>query len=61
MKDSVGKSEGWIIDLVFSHTINISNFNPLADSSSIKLPKDLDHPKNDLIYIQNNDNDECFK
>ena len=27
----------------------------------IKLPKELVHPKNDLINIQNIDDNECFK
>ena len=40
----LGKGLGWIIDSVIDHTINISNYNPLDDSSYIKLPKELDHP-----------------
>ena len=27
----------------------------------MKLPKELDHPKKELIYIQNIDDSECFK
>ena len=42
-------------------TISISKYNPLAGSSYIKLPKYLDHPTKDLIYIQNTDDNECFK
>ena len=52
---------GWIIDLVINHTISISNYNYLAGSSYIKLPKELDHPRKWLINIQNIDDNECFK
>ena len=57
----LGKSSGWIIDLVNDHNISISEHNPLAGSSYIKLPKELDHPKKGLINIQNIDDNECFK
>ena len=33
-------------------------YNPLAGSSYIKLPKELDHPRKVLITIQNIDNKE---
>ena len=33
-------------------------YNPLAGSSYIKLPKELDHPRKVLITIQNIDNNE---
>ena len=36
-------------------------YNPLAGSSYIKLPKQLDHPRKVLITIQNIDNNEWFK
>ena len=32
--------------------INISKYNPLVDSSYIKLPKELYHPGKGLINIQ---------
>ena len=57
----LGKSSGWIIDSVNDHNISISEYNPLAGSSYIKLPKELDHPKKGLINIQNIDDNECFK
>ena len=57
----LGKVSSWIIDSVIDHIINISKYNPLAGSSYIKLPKDLDHPKKGLINIQNFDDNECFK
>ena len=51
----------WIIDSFIHHTIRISNYNPLAGSSYVKLPKELDYPRIGLTEIQNIDNDECFK
>ena len=46
---------------MIDHNISISGYNPLAGSSYIKLPKELDHLRKGLIDIQNNDDDECFK
>ena len=40
---------------VLDHNINISNCNPLPDSSYTKLPKELDHSRKGLINIQNID------
>ena len=50
-----------IIDSVIDHNINISKYSPLADSSYTKSPKELDHPKKDLINIQNIDENGSFK
>ena len=50
-----------IIDSVIEHTISISKYNTLAGSSSIKLPKELHHPRKGLINIENTDNNECLK
>ena len=61
IQKSLGKGSGWIIDSVIDHTISISKYNPLAGSSFIKLPKELDHPRKELIKIQNIDDNECFK
>ena len=58
---SLGKCSGWIIDSVIDHNISISKYNPLAGSSCIKLPKELDHPRKGLINIQNTDDNEYFK
>ena len=60
MQKSLGKDSGWIIDSVIEH-INISVYNHLADSSYIKLPKELDHPRKRLINIQNIHDNKCFK
>ena len=35
----LGKGSGWIIDSGIDHTISISKYNPLAESSYIKLCK----------------------
>ena len=53
IQNSLGK--GWIIDLVIDHANSISKYNPLAGSSYIKLPKELEHPRKGLIDIQNID------
>ena len=58
MKKIIGKGLGWIIDSVIDHTISISKYNPLAGSSYIKLPKELDHPIKGLNNIQNTDDNE---
>ena len=44
IQKSSGKSSGWIINSVIGHTISISDcmIHPLAGSSYIKLPKELD-------------------
>ena len=34
--------------MVIDHNINVSKYNPLAGSSYIKLPKELDHPRKGL-------------
>ena len=60
IQKSLGKGSGWIIDSVTDHTISISKYNPLAGSSYIKLPKELDHPRKGLINVQNTDDNECF-
>ena len=48
---SLGTSSGWIIDSITDHTVSISKYNPLAGSSYIKLPKELDHTRKGLIDI----------
>ena len=58
---SLGKGSGWITDSVVDHTISISKQNPLAGSNYTKLPKELHHPKEGLINIQNINDNECLK
>ena len=50
----------WIIDSALDHNINTSKYKPLADSTCIKLPKELHHPRKGLNNIENNNDDECF-
>ena len=57
----IGKGLGWIIDSVIYHNINISKYDPLADSRYMKLPKELGQPRIGLVNIENIDNSECFK
>ena len=43
IRTSLAKGLSWIIDSNVNHTINISKYNPVAGSSFIRLPKELDH------------------
>ena len=61
MQKSLGQVSGWIIDSVIEHSINISEYDPLAGSSYIKLPKELDHERKGSINIQNIEDSKCFK
>ena len=49
---SLGKGSGWIIDWVVDHTISISKYNLLAESSYIKLPNELDYKKKDWLIFK---------
>ena len=60
IQKSLGKGSGWIIDSVIDHTISISKYNPLAGSSYLKLPEELDHPRKRLINIQNIDDNKML-
>ena len=53
IQKSLGQGSGWIIDSVIDNNINIWKYNPLADSSYIKLPKELVHPRRSFINFQN--------
>ena len=50
----INEGSGWIIELIESQYINISTYRPLSGSSYIKLPAELESPKNGLINIKNN-------
>ena len=58
-----GVGLGCIIDSVVSHLINISKYNPLAGSSSIKLQLHLELYclNKGLTNIQNINDNGCFK
>ena len=51
IQESLGKYSGGIVDSVIDHNISISNYKPLAGSSYIRLPKELDHPRKGLINV----------
>ena len=61
IQKSLGKGSGWIIDWVIDHTISISKYNRFAGSNDIKSKKELNHPTEGLINIQNIDDNECLK
>lgn len=50
-----------MIHSVIDSAINISKDNPLPGTNYIKLPKELNHPKDGLITIQNNDVNKYVK
>ena len=51
IQKSLRKKSGWITDLVIDHNISINRDKPLAGSSYIKLPNELNHPRKGLINI----------
>ena len=55
-----GQGSGWIVDKIDDIHIDIANYDPLAGSSYIPLPSELNHPMEGLINIKNKDI-ECFK
>ena len=50
----ISEESGWIFELIKFQYINISTYRPLSGSSYIKLPAELESPKNGLINIKNN-------
>ena len=57
--DWINKGSGWVTESVNKEYVNISKYSPLLGSSYIELPDKLNHPKNGLINMRNNDN-KCF-
>ena len=57
----LGKGSDGIRDSVLDDTVSISKYDPLAASSYIKLPKELEHPRKGMIKIQDIDDNEYFK
>ena len=55
-----GLGSGWIMDKIEDINIDIANYDPLAGSSYITLPPELNSSMKGLINIKNKDN-ECFK
>ena len=52
IQKSLGKSLGWIIDSVIDHIVVISKYYPLAGSSYIKSPKELDDLKKAWLTLK---------
>ena len=55
-----GEGSGWIVDKIEDLNIEIANYDPLAGSSHISLPPELNNSMKGLINIKDKD-DECFK
>ena len=55
----INEGSDWIVELIESHYINISTYQPLSGSSYINLPIELRSPRKGLINIKNKDQ-ECF-
>ena len=49
----INDRSGWIVELIESQYINISNYRPLSGRSYKKLPTELGSPKKRLINIKN--------
>ena len=56
----ISEGSGWTIESVDKHYLNVVQFQPLAGSSFIKLPEELQNSKKGLINLQNKDQ-ECFR
>ena len=48
----INNGSGWIIELIESQYINISNYRLLSGSSSMDLPIELKSPRKGLINIK---------
>ena len=55
LQKPLGKGLSWVIGSIIDHNINISKYKPLSGSSPVKLPLELDHPRQSLVNIQNID------
>ena len=61
MKDKwISQGSAWLIKSINGHYINVIQYEPLAGSSYIKLPIELQNSKHGIINPQNKDN-ECFR
>ena len=47
------RGSGWIVDKIEDVKINIANYEPLAGSSYIPLPLELNHPMKGLVNLKN--------
>ena len=55
-----GQDSGWIVDKIEDIHMDFANYDPLAESSYIPLPRELNNSMKGLINLKNKDN-ECFK
>ena len=51
----INERSGWIFESIESQYINISIYQPLSDSSYLKMPVELKSPIKGLINIKNKD------
>ena len=49
-KNWINEGSGWIVELIESQYINISNYRPLSRCSYVKLPTELKSRKKRLIF-----------
>ena len=59
LENWISHGSGWIVKEIISQYVNLGSYLPLSRSTYIKLPAELNHPMEELISIQNNDN-KCF-
>ena len=50
---------GWVFDIILSHDLHVSKYDPTRGSSYLELPKKLKNHMKGLINIKNND-EKCF-
>ena len=50
---------GWVFDIILSHDLHVSKYDPTRGSSYLELPKKLKNHMKGLINIVNND-EKCF-
>ena len=55
----INKVSGWNVESIESEYISISTYRPLAGSSYMNLPVELESPRKGLIDIKNKDQ-KCF-
>ena len=56
----ISEGSGWTIESVNHHYLNVVQYQPLAGSSYIDLPEELENNMKGLINLQNKDQ-ECFR
>ena len=59
LENWISHGSGWIVEEITSQYLNVSFYLPLSGSTYVKLPKELNHPMQGLISVNNFDN-KCF-